>query len=89
MLQLIDLLGGADRVAELTGRKGSVSMDSENQASYKLRTGEVRDINRGGPMAALSARPPLHAYNPMFWEVAWDIYTCVQRCVSSTQGKKS
>ena len=41
MLQLIDLLGGADRVAELTGRKGSVSMDSENQASYKLRTGEV------------------------------------------------
>ncbi|GAB4819275.1 hypothetical protein N2152v2_006321 [Parachlorella kessleri] len=47
--QLIDLLGGADRVAELTGRKGSVSMDSENQASYKLRTGE-------GPQKELNIR---------------------------------
>ena len=59
--QLIELLGGPDQVAELTGRKGSVSMDGENKASYKLRSVEVGGL---GPPAAL--RPPCHAPFPLY-----------------------
>jgi hypothetical protein len=51
--QLVELLGGESKVAELTGRKGFVSMEGEGYATYKMRGGtEV-----GRPCS--SSMPPL------------------------------